>query len=74
MILRSTLMPKVKEACVASQRKYKIYITYPLSSGLMSHLEAKYFQVNVKLYLCLAFFFIFIFCVLAALVIGISST
>jgi len=27
MILKSTMMPQIKEAFVGSQRKYKIYIT-----------------------------------------------
>jgi len=76
MILKSTLMPQIKEAFLGSQRKYKIYIT--ISTQFCSDISFRgtIFSSNWHLIFVLSFLFNFRFivCVLAALIIGISST
>jgi hypothetical protein len=53
MILKSTMMPQIKEAFVGSQYKYK-NLHYQIHSGsvLMSRLQAQQFQENGICYLC----------------------
>jgi len=55
MILKSTMVPQIKEAFVGSQRKYNIYIT--ISTQFCSYVSfiGTIFQVTGTLYLCLVF-------------------
>ena len=57
MILKSTLMPQIKEAFVGSQRKYKIYITISTQFSSDVSFIGTLFSSNWHLIFVLRFFF-----------------
>ena len=75
MILKSNMMPQIKEAFVGSQRKYKIYITISTQFCSDVSIMGTIFSSNWHLIFVLSFLnFRFVVCVLAAVIFVISST
>ena len=75
MILKSNMMPQIKEVFVGSQRKYKIYITISTQFCSDVSIMGTIFSSNWHLIFVLSFLnFRFVVCVLAAVIFVISST